>query len=185
MERDGKEHQLEEMQARLAISDWEGIALSISPWQEVVLDVALQRIKWVLTHLKCTAMPSYDVLIDLTGVDFLTPIPHTQVIYWLHCSETLERIRVVTEVARGESIPSVVALWEGADWYERELFDFFGVRVEGHPDLKRLLMPDDWTGHPLRRDYPLTEEAVEFVHDVHPKVPSEIIHLRQNQRLVK
>jgi len=71
-------------------------------------------------------------------------------------------------------------LWEGADWYERELYDLFGLYFDGHPDLKRILMPDDWKGHPLRRDYALTEEPVEFKHGVKPKVPSEVIPYVKN-----
>lgn len=117
----------------------------------------------------------YDVLMDLTGVDFLTPEPRTQLLYWIHNPTTLERIRIALFVKRGESAPSVVDLWAGANWYERELYDLFGVVFEGHPDLKRILMPDDWRGHPLRRDYLLTEEPVAFKHGVKPKIPSEII----------
>lgn len=125
-----------------------------------------------LTFLK---QAGFEVLMDLTGVDYLTPTKRTKVVYWLHNPSNYDRIRVALFAARNEAIPSVTSLWEGANWYERELFDLFGVRFEGHPDLSRILMPDDWVGHPLRKDYALTEEPVEFKHGVKPKVPSQII----------
>lgn len=117
----------------------------------------------------------YEVLMDLTGVDYLTPHKHTKVLYWLHNPTTFKRIRVIIFVRREESLPSVVSIWPGADWYERELYDLFGVTFTDHPDLKRILMPDDWIGHPLRKDYALGEEPVEFKNNVKPKLPSEII----------
>lgn len=123
----------------------------------------------------------FEVLMDLTGVDYLEPEKRTKVVYWLHNPKSLQRIRVVLYAGRDETIPSATPLWAGADWYEREIFDLFGVRFEGHPDLKRILTPDDWHGHPLRKDYALTEEPVEFKHDVKPKVPSEIIpHVKKS-----
>jgi NADH-quinone oxidoreductase subunit C len=129
----------------------------------------------VLSLLKQTPQPGYEVLMDLTGVDYLEPIKGTRVIYWLHHPINLERLRIAVFVKRNETLPSVVSLWEGADWFECEVYDLFGVGFEGHRDLKRILMPDDWMGHPLRKDYALTEESVEFKHGVKPKVPSEII----------
>lgn len=135
------------------------------------ISVKKEEIKTYLTEMRKT----YLVLMDLTGVDYLEPRPHTQIVYLLHQPETLERLIVKTEVGRGESIPSVTDLWEGADWYERELFDMFGILFTNHPDLKRILMPDDWHGHPLRKDYALNEEPVEFKHGVKVKIPSEII----------
>ncbi|HEU4387816.1 MAG TPA: NADH-quinone oxidoreductase subunit C, partial [Blastocatellia bacterium] len=65
------------------------------------------------------------------------------------------RLRVKTAVADGESCPSVTAVWKGADWLEREAYDMFGVKFDGHPDLRRILLPEDWPGHPLRKEYPI------------------------------
>lgn len=141
--------------------------------KETTIEVSKERLKEVLGYLK--TQHGYLVLMDLTGVDYVDPVKCTEVVYWLHNPNNYERFRVVVIAERDEMLPSVTELWEGADWFERELFDLFGVTFEGHPDLKRILMPDDWVGHPLRRDYALTEESVEFKHGVKPKVPSEII----------
>lgn len=115
----------------------------------------------------------FTVLMDLTAVDYGT---HMEALYFLHNPATLER-RCIRMPAEG--LQTVTHLWEGANWYERELYDMFGIHFEGHPDLTRILMPDDWKGHPLRKEYPLTEEPVAFKHGVEPKIPSEIIpHVR-------
>jgi len=80
-----------------------------------------------------------------------------EVVYHLYCHERHERLRLKCRL-RGEHpvIASVTPVWSAANWYEREVFDLFGIRFEGHPHLRRLLMPDDWQGHPLRKDYPVT-----------------------------
>lgn len=139
---------------------------------ETTLETNQENIKKILTTLR---QGGFEVLTDLTGVDYLEPKKQTKVVYWLQNPTNYERIRVTVFVAREGSLPTVTDLWEGANWYERELYDLFGVRFEGHPDLTRILMPDDWRGHPLLRDYALTEEIVEFKHGAKPKVPSHII----------
>lgn len=151
---------------------------------QITLEVDPNHLKEILSFLKQVPDPGYEVLMDLTGVDYLHPHKQTQVIYWLHHPTNLERIRITVFVPREASLPSVIDLWEGANWYERELFDLFGIHFDNHPDLTRLLMPDDWDGHPLRRDYPLTEEPVEFKHHVKPKVPSQIISYDKNRENV-
>jgi NADH-quinone oxidoreductase subunit C len=142
---------------------------------ETTIEISKEHLKSILSYLKRVPGPGYEVLMDLTGVDYLEPVKQTKVVYWLHNPTNYERLRIVVYVLRDESIPSVVDLWEGADWFERELYDFFGVKFDGHPELKRILMPDDWIGHPMLKDYALTEEPVEFKHGVKPKIPSKII----------
>lgn len=148
---------------------------------ELTLEVSKENLISLLTFLKQTPEPGFEVLMDLTAVDYIYPKTQTKVVYWLHNPTTLNRVRVIVfairEMHNSElpMIPSVTGLWEGANWYEREVFDFYGVKFTNHPNMTRLLMPDDWQGHPLRKDYPLTEESVEFKHGVKPKVPSEII----------
>jgi NADH-quinone oxidoreductase subunit C len=149
---------------------------------EMTLEIHKDSLIEVLLFFKQVPEPGYEVLMDLTGVDYLEPEKGTQVVYWLHNPINYQRVRLFVFAKRGEKLPSVTDLWEGADWYERELFDLFGVQFTGHPNLRRILMPDNWQGHPLCKDYPLTEESIEFKHGVRPKVPSEIIDVKRNQK---
>ena len=160
-------------QIKLTVKD--GILEQTDFLGETTLELSKQKLVDVLTFLKKSPEPGYEVLTDLTGVDYLAPTKRTKVVYLLRNPINYRRIRITVYAERDESLPSVCHLWEGANWYERELYDLFGVRFEGHPDLTRILMPDNWEGHPLRRDYALTEEPVEFKHGVKPKIPSQII----------
>ncbi len=83
----------------------------------------------------------------------------------LSVSESPRRLRVQTWLDDGEAAPTVIEVWPTADWHEREAWDMMGIHVEGHPNLKRILMEDDWEGHPLRKDYPLGGEPVRFSED--------------------
>ena len=99
----------------------------------------------------------YRFLSDVTAVDWYPSEPRFEVVYHLYCHQRRERLRLKCRLS-GERpvIASVTPVWSAANWYEREVFDLFGIRFEGHPHLRRLLMPDDWQGHPLRKDYPVT-----------------------------
>ena len=139
---------------------------------EFTIEVHTNHLKDVLAKFKNSA---YRVLMDLTAVDYLEPVKRTKIIYWMHNPENFERVRIIIYALRDQPVPSVTDLFEGAAWYERELYDMFGIHFEGHLDLKRILMPNDFLGHPMLKDYALTEESVEFKHGAKPKVPSEII----------
>lgn len=139
---------------------------------ETTIELDKSNIRKIIAYAK---EAGFDVLMDYTGVDYLEPVKRTKVVYWLHNSANYARLRFVCYAARNEELPSIVELYQGANWYERELYDMFGIKFAGHPDLKRILMPDDWVGHPMLKNYALTEEPVEFKYGVKPKVPSEII----------
>lgn len=97
-------------------------------------------------------------LSDVTAVDMLRlrETPRFDVVAQLYSLPNRVRMRLKTGVDDGEPVPSLVPIWNGADWLERECYDMFGITFEGHPNLKRMLLPDDWDeGHPLRKDYPL------------------------------
>ena len=128
----------------------------------------------MLRALEIAGSTGFRLLTDLTAVDRHPAQPRFDVIYVLTSVEQHARIRFMVHLAADQTMPSATSLWPGANWLEREVFDLFGIRFDGHPDLRRILMPDDWEGHPLRKDYPLVEEPVEFKGHT-PKVPSEII----------
>ena len=104
----------------------------------------------------------FNFLSDLCGVDYLKRKPRFDVVYNLYSIKKNHRVRLKIKVDDGENVPSVTSVWSTANWHEREVFDMFGIRFDGHPDLRRILMPEDWEGHPLRKDFPLTKEEVMF-----------------------
>jgi NADH-quinone oxidoreductase subunit C len=100
-----------------------------------------------------------DFLVDLTAVDYLGRDPRFEVVYHLRSMATGERLRVKAALAEPEDgtnpeIDSIVPLWKVANWFEREVWDLYGIRFRGHPDLRRILMYEEFVGHPLRKDYP-------------------------------
>jgi NADH-quinone oxidoreductase subunit C len=98
----------------------------------------------------------YEDLADLTAVDWYPSEPRFEVVYSLLCYQRRERIRIKVKLNGTDPfVESVTSLWLGASSFEREVFDMFGIRFQGHPDLRRILLPDDWEGHPLRKDYPV------------------------------
>jgi NADH-quinone oxidoreductase subunit C len=121
------------------------------------------RIQTVLKHLQSKG---YTFLASLHGVDYYPHEPRLGVIYELLDMKNVDRISVQARVhTEAPQIPSVVGLFPGADFPEREVYDMFGVIFEGHPDLRRILMPEDYEGHPQRRDFPIGGEPVLFTYN--------------------
>jgi NADH-quinone oxidoreductase subunit C len=125
---------------------------------ELTITIARETIVGICRFLRDDPDLRYDFLADLCGVDWLGKRePRFEVVYNLYSVPRADRIRVKVRVPDGAEVPSVTTVWPTANWHEREVFDMFGVRFTGHPELQRILMPEDWEGHPLRKDYPVAE----------------------------
>ncbi|MSP11462.1 MAG: NADH-quinone oxidoreductase subunit C [Chloroflexi bacterium] len=134
---------------------------------EYTLLVTPESLLNVLTFLRDTPTCNFEMLIDATAIDLLGSEPRFRVLYHLISMKNNLRLRVKVP-AGGENpeIPSACGVYLNANWYEREIYDLMGIRFSGHPDLTRILLPDDWMGHPLRKDHPLVYEEVAFTHNV-------------------
>ncbi len=109
----------------------------------------------VATFLRDEARPAFDMLLDVTAVDFLGRRPRFEIVYHLVSTGDASRVRLKLPVEEETpSVPSLVPVWPGANWLERETFDMYGIRFDGHPDLRRIYLYDEFIGHPLRKDYP-------------------------------
>lgn len=122
---------------------------------ELTLEIAPHRIVDVCRLLK--EQIGFVRLSTVTGLDRYPAEPRFEVVYHLHSVAANERLRLKCRLPGGDAaeIDSVTGVWRSADWYEREVFDLFGIRFRHHPDLRRIMMPDSWQGHPLRKDYPV------------------------------
>jgi NADH-quinone oxidoreductase subunit C len=119
--------------------------------------VPRERLVETMRALRETPDLRLTFLADIVGVDYIPREPRFEVLYLLaNVTDAPKRLRVKVRVPGADpSVPTIAGLFKMADWAERELWDMFGIRVEGHPDLRRLLMPEDWEGFPQRRDYPV------------------------------
>lgn len=107
----------------------------------------------------------FNMLADLTAVDFPSREKRFEVVLNLYSFPKNERLRLKVQAADGEPVPSVTSVWSTADWMEREAFDMFGIRFDGHPNLKRILLPDEWQGYPLRKDYDILTQDTAWVRE--------------------
>ncbi len=123
-----------------------------SPYGGDVLIIKKEGILPVLSFLKDYG---FELLLDITAVDYLGKKPRFEVVYHLLFSKDKHRLRIKASVEEEEpKVSSVTPLWKNADWLEREVWDMYGIIFEGHPNLKRILMYEEFKGHPLRKDYP-------------------------------
>ena len=105
----------------------------------------------------------FDYLVDVTAVHYPQRERQFDLVWILYSFPRNERIRVKAQIKEGDTAPSVTGIWATANWLEREVFDMFGIRFDGHPNMKRILLPDEWKGHPLRKDYPILQQDTEWV----------------------
>ena len=109
----------------------------------------------VMRFLRDDPTLAFEMLSDVCAVDYLPRVPRFEVVYHLYSVKKNHRLRVKVLVdGKAPSVPTLTGLWASADWMEREVWDLYGIRFEGHPDLRRILLYDEFEGHPLRKDYP-------------------------------
>ncbi len=120
---------------------------------ELTITVAGENIVAAVQAIKAAG---YNFLEDVTAVDWYPSEPRFQISYSILSFSLKDRVRLVVRLdSSAAKVDSIVAVWPSANFYEREIFDLFGVHFNNHPNLKRIMMPDDWVGHPLRKDYPV------------------------------
>jgi len=130
------------------------LSLYLGDWT-IIVPVA--QLSAVVRHLRDAADARFDYLSDLTATDWppRTTEGRFDVVYMLYSTRLRHRVRLKVKVGEQQPVASVTSIWPGANWLEREVYDMFGVNFTGHPDRRRILMPDDWQGFPQRKDYPL------------------------------
>jgi NADH-quinone oxidoreductase subunit C len=122
---------------------------------ELTVEIAPERLIEACRFLK--SYLEFERLSTVTAVDRYPAEPRFEVVYHVHSISRNARMRLKARLGGDKpEIDSATAVWRSANWYEREVFDLFGIHFRNHPDLRRILMPDDWEGHPLRKDYPIT-----------------------------
>jgi NADH-quinone oxidoreductase subunit C len=130
---------------------------------ELTLHVKPERIREVCQVMRDDESLRFELCSSVSGVDYLgSDARRFHIAYHLTSMTYRRRVRLEVAVRADESVPSVTGVYPTADWHERETYDMFGVVFDGHPNLTRILMPDDWEGHPQRKDYPLGGVAVEY-----------------------
>lgn len=150
---------VEELQKRFPGAIGEALIFRAQP----AITLQKEAIVGVAEFLKSEDGGAYVFLTDETAVDYPKRDKRFEIVYHLYSFKRNDRLRLKVLAGENEKVPSVVGVWPVANWLEREIFDMFGILFEGHPDLKRILLPDGWTGHPLRKDYDILRQDQAWV----------------------
>lgn len=142
--------------------------------RDQVLHVPADSLVEIATFLRDDPELQFAMLSWISGVDWLPREPRFEVVYGLLSLERNARVTLKVRVPEEQpKVPTVTGVWPTANWHERETYDFYGITFTGHPDLTRILLPEDWVGWPLRKDSPLGYEEVAFTHNTpNRKLPS-------------
>lgn len=160
----------------------DAVAHSAIAHGELTLNVSAEDILKVLKFLRDDSSCRFACFIDICGVDYPTRENRFDVVYHLLSPTQNHRIRVKLEVHETRQVPSVVSLYPGAEWFEREAFDLYGILFSNHPDLRRILTDYGFRGHPLRKDFPLTGYVEVRYDDEEKRVVYEPVNLTQEYR---
>jgi NADH-quinone oxidoreductase subunit C len=128
-----------------------------------IVVVAAEKLAEIADY--CRDAEQFNLLTDLTAVDWPKREKRFDIILNLYSFAKNERLRLKAHAGDGEKVPSVAGVWNTANWLERECYDMFGIVFEGHPDLRRILLPDEWQGHPLRKDYDILQQDTAWVRE--------------------
>jgi NADH-quinone oxidoreductase subunit C len=152
-----------EMVARYRAKFGAAIVDAIEDRKQAILVVESGRLTEIALYTRDEE--KFEMLSDLTAVDWPKREKRFDVVLNLYSFAKNERLRLKVQAAEGEEAPSVVGVWVAANWMEREVFDMFGIIFSGHPDLKRILLPDEWQGYPLRKDYDILQQDTAWVRE--------------------
>jgi len=174
--------ELSEFEAYLKEQLGERIGATTVAFGEITLETTAQQIVSVLKFLRDDVQCQFVSFVDLAGVDYPQRKRRFDVVYHLLSPRQNQRIRVKLETDERSPVPSVFDIFPGADWFEREAYDLYGILFTGHPDLRRLLTDYGFEGYPLRKDFPLTGFSEVRYDDEQKRVVYEPVHLRQEFR---
>lgn len=149
---------------------------------ELTLEAAPSDMPAALAALRDDPELQMTTLVDLCGVDYPSRVPRFDIVYHLLSMRQVARLRLRTKIGEGEPMPSAVKVHPSANWFEREVFDMYGVEFEGHPDLRRILTDYGFEGHPLRKDFPLTGFVEVRYDETRQRVAYEPVRLTQAYR---
>jgi len=133
---------------------------------ELTFTISSESLIGIVEFLRDAPEFTYTFLTDLTATDWPDREQRHEVVYLLYSFDSQTYVRLKVRLKEGEKISSLCGIWDIANWFEREVYDLFGVEFEGHPNLTRILTPDGFEGHPLRKDFPLTYEVPQFTHNI-------------------
>jgi NADH-quinone oxidoreductase subunit C len=165
-----------------ALSTRAGVISAVEAFGELTVTVALDGIVDLMAHLKDDPSTRMTSLVDITAVDHPERLDRFDVVYHLLSMYTNGRVRVKAHVADTDMVPSLISVYPAANWFEREVYDLFGILFTGHPDLRRILTDYGFRGHPLRKDFPTTGYTEVRYDAVQKRVVYEPVKLVQEYR---